>query len=92
MVKLMSLVTILVTAAVGAEATGVYQCLFPDGSHCCAFVSVRGPAISGTQACANAARQTDSKRCNAGGKWSKVSSWNANFRTGCLAQPNLEGF
>ncbi|GJC77501.1 hypothetical protein ColLi_00339 [Colletotrichum liriopes] len=86
MVRILSAVTILLASALSVQAAATCQCLFPDSSHCCVISSARGPAEDCTSACLNARRGDDDTPCNAGGKWSSVSAWNAQWRAGCAAQ------
>ncbi|KAF4450518.1 hypothetical protein F53441_6373 [Fusarium austroafricanum] len=82
MVKITSAVLFFMIA-LGVQASATCQCLFSDGSHCCVYSSVNGPSEDCTQACSGARRGKDNVACNAGGKWSGVSAWNAQWREGC---------
>ncbi|KNG50031.1 hypothetical protein DDE82_004590 [Stemphylium lycopersici] len=86
MVRILSVVGLVLTIALGAEASHLCQCLFADRSHCCASTSVQGPYVKCETICQNAARGSDNKPCNANGAWSKVSAWNVQWRQGCAPQ------
>ncbi|CAI9631303.1 hypothetical protein GT037_003334 [Alternaria burnsii] len=79
MVRISTLVGLLVTMAMGAQAGLYCQCLYSDGSHCCVADNNGGC----TATCLNAKPVFESKGCNAGGKYSDVSAWNGQWRTGC---------
>ncbi|KAJ4138479.1 hypothetical protein NW768_002314 [Fusarium equiseti] len=83
MVRITSAITFLLTAALGVQAAATCQCLFQDGSNCCVYSDTRGGAESCDNVCRGARRVTDNAACNANGKWSSVSAWNAQWRTGC---------
>ncbi|KAK8102154.1 hypothetical protein PG984_015300 [Apiospora sp. TS-2023a] len=83
MVRIVSALTLLLATALGAQAAATCQCLFNDGSHCCVVSDARGAAQDCTSACRGAVRNKDQVACNAGGKWSSVSAWNAQWREGC---------
>ncbi|KAF2735690.1 hypothetical protein EJ04DRAFT_511641 [Polyplosphaeria fusca] len=80
MVRVSSIVTILLSVAVGTQAAAFCQCLYADGSHCCVDDDAPGGC---TAVCMNAVSVDGNKPCNAGGKYSKVSAWNGQFRTAC---------
>ncbi|KAF1934934.1 hypothetical protein EJ02DRAFT_460807 [Clathrospora elynae] len=79
MVRISSVVGLLLTLAVGAQAGSYCQCLYSNGSHCCVDDNVGGC----TNTCMNAVPVFKDAGCNAGGKNSQVSVFNAQFRTGC---------
>ncbi|KAF1934935.1 hypothetical protein EJ02DRAFT_439560 [Clathrospora elynae] len=83
MVRILSLAAMVLAIALGAQAAHNCQCLFSDGSHCCATSSAYGPGESCQTVCNGAVRSSDQKACSAGGKWSSVSGWNSQFRAGC---------
>ncbi|KXJ94977.1 hypothetical protein Micbo1qcDRAFT_200434 [Microdochium bolleyi] len=70
---------IIFAAVTSVAADGWCQCLYADGSHCC----VRQYGINKIcqQLCLDAGNSDH--KCNAGGKWADVSSWNAEFRRSC---------
>ncbi|KAG9191085.1 hypothetical protein G6011_09173 [Alternaria panax] len=74
-----SVVGLLLTMAVGTQAGMYCQCLYADGSHCC-IADNRGGCKS---SCLNVKPLFEDKGCNAGGKFSDVSDWNAQWRTAC---------
>ncbi|KAJ4012657.1 hypothetical protein NW752_008370 [Fusarium irregulare] len=80
MVRLLTTVAVLLSVAMSAQAAAFCQCLYSDGSHCC--VDENTPAGC-TATCENARALFADKPCNAGGKFSNVSPWNAQFRTAC---------
>ncbi|KAL2063986.1 hypothetical protein VTL71DRAFT_4480 [Oculimacula yallundae] len=80
MVRLLTLITVLFASA-SSVAASYCQCLYSDGSHCCVIDNIIGDC---TRMCLQASPDsTTAGACNAGGKWSKVSSWNANGRAQC---------
>ncbi|KNG50032.1 hypothetical protein DDE82_004589 [Stemphylium lycopersici] len=80
MVRISAIVGLLVTMAMGVQAGLYCQCLKPDGSHCCIADNNGGC----TQSCMNVAPIFENDNpCNAGGKYSDVSAWNAQWRTAC---------
>ncbi|KAH7303459.1 hypothetical protein B0I35DRAFT_446643 [Stachybotrys elegans] len=79
MVRILSAITVLLSIAIGAQAQNFCQCLYSDGSHCC-VADNRGGC---TESCMNVKPLFADNPCNAGGKWSKVSAWNAQFRRAC---------
>ncbi|KAH9881966.1 hypothetical protein J1614_001137, partial [Plenodomus biglobosus] len=87
MVQILSITALLLTIALGVEASHRCQCLFPNRGHCCAtvllFLSVNGPTEDCTDVCRNASRMKDGVRCNSGGQWSNVSAWNVRWREPC---------
>ncbi|KAJ4987044.1 hypothetical protein SVAN01_07460 [Stagonosporopsis vannaccii] len=85
MVRISSIIGFLVTMAIGAQAGRVCQCLYPDSSHCC--VSTSNSVDDCTAFCKTAKPVFEDTGCNAGGKWSKVSIWNSQFRTACDDNP-----
>ncbi|EMD63958.1 hypothetical protein GGP41_002722 [Bipolaris sorokiniana] len=78
MVRLSIFAVIFATVA-SVAADGYCQCLFPDGSHCC--VVAYGIRKACVENCKN--NGNSDRMCNAGGKYSDVSSWNAGWRRGC---------
>lgn len=98
MVRLVSIVALLLSAAIGTHASLYCQCLFPDSSHCCLAVSPRDVfemisrltdlwlkdnTIQGCTATCLDAEKYGGQRCDAGGKFSDVSAINAQWRTAC---------
>ncbi|KAF4450517.1 hypothetical protein F53441_6372 [Fusarium austroafricanum] len=81
MVRIASTMMLLLSIALGAQAATFCQCLYADGSHCC--VDENAPAGC-TAVCLNARLIGNPTPCNAGGKYSKVSAWNAQFRDACV--------
>ncbi|KAF1948075.1 hypothetical protein EJ02DRAFT_449542 [Clathrospora elynae] len=79
MVRISSAFALLLTIAVGAQAAAYCQCLYADSSHCCVADNI-GDCKS---TCMNAVPIFQSKACKAGGKYSNVSFFNAQARTGC---------
>ncbi|EOA90575.1 uncharacterized protein SETTUDRAFT_24721 [Exserohilum turcica Et28A] len=78
MVRASSIIALVFTMVCGTQAANWYcQCLYPDGSHCC------NNADDCTSSCLNAVSNETDKACNAGGKNSRVSYFNAQFRTTC---------
>ncbi|KAH7317297.1 hypothetical protein BKA65DRAFT_557497 [Rhexocercosporidium sp. MPI-PUGE-AT-0058] len=78
MVRL-SIFAVIFAAVASVAADGFCQCLFADGSHCC--VAQYGIKKDCTALCLN--NGNSDKKCAAGGKYSDVSSWNAEFRRAC---------
>ncbi|EOA90576.1 uncharacterized protein SETTUDRAFT_24722 [Exserohilum turcica Et28A] len=83
MVRISTCIALVLSIALGAEASAICQCLFPDGSHCCVITKAQGAAEDCTELCRPAERTGDNVKCNADGKWSSVSGWNGQFRAGC---------
>ncbi|CAG8093721.1 unnamed protein product [Penicillium salamii] len=90
----LSLFVLLSTAAMGLAATcpgaKQCQCLFEDGSHCCAYGSNEqtGDDYDCTRLCSGASRLLQSgedtpTKCNAGGKFSCASIFTIQGRTPC---------
>ncbi|KAJ1332971.1 hypothetical protein MN608_02961 [Microdochium nivale] len=80
MVRLLTIITVLFAGA-SSVAASYCQCLFPDGSHCCA---IENEVNDCTRMCLKASKgPTTAEQCNANGKWSSVSSWNAQHRFQC---------
>ncbi|KAL1797769.1 hypothetical protein ACET3X_004375 [Alternaria dauci] len=76
-----AVVGLLLTMAVGTQAAAYYcQCLYSDSSHCCVAENGRGDC---TATCMYAKAVFADNNCNAGGKFSSVSTWNAQWRTAC---------
>ncbi|KAJ1332969.1 hypothetical protein MN608_02959 [Microdochium nivale] len=96
MVRILSLATLLIASAVTAKAAQFCQCLFNDGSHCCVYSDASIGDLDCQRWCTNAHRADGATNprnplevgtaCNAGGKYSTVSGWNAQFRTACYKQ------
>ncbi|KAJ1332970.1 hypothetical protein MN608_02960 [Microdochium nivale] len=78
MVRL-SVFAIIFAAVSSVAADGWCQCLYSDGSHCC--VMQYGIVKDCTKSCMNA--ENSDQACNADGKYSDVSSWNAQWRRSC---------
>ncbi|KAH7066072.1 hypothetical protein BKA63DRAFT_523711 [Paraphoma chrysanthemicola] len=78
MVRL-TIVAVIFAAVTSVAADGYCQCLFADGSHCCVV------EYGITKACEERCKNNGNykRKCNAGGKYSDVSSWNAQWRTSC---------
>ncbi|KAH6875962.1 hypothetical protein BKA58DRAFT_132338 [Alternaria rosae] len=80
MVRLSAVFGILLTMAVGTQASFYCQCLYQDGSHCCVAENNGGC----TRSCLNVAPLFENdKPCNAGGKSSDVSFFTAQGRHAC---------
>ncbi|KAH7014482.1 uncharacterized protein B0I36DRAFT_389365 [Microdochium trichocladiopsis] len=78
MVRL-SVFAVIFAAVTSVAADGYCQCLFSDGSHCC--VTQYGINKNCQERCLN--NGSYKHQCNAGGKYSDVSGWNAQFRLSC---------
>ncbi|KXJ94978.1 hypothetical protein Micbo1qcDRAFT_200435 [Microdochium bolleyi] len=80
MVRLLTIATVLFAGA-SSVAASYCQCLYPDGSHCCV---IENDVNDCTRMCTRASPDpTTASQCNAGGKWSEVSAWNAQSRHQC---------
>ncbi|KAJ5021259.1 hypothetical protein PSV08DRAFT_232577 [Bipolaris maydis] len=97
MVRIISIVGFLLTVAAGVQAQGgsPCQCLFSDGSHCCvtyssSFQTRAGLSQDCADNCRTATRDSDNKACAANGKYSDVSSWNAQFRASCRSRGSID--
>ncbi|KAH7303460.1 hypothetical protein B0I35DRAFT_485153 [Stachybotrys elegans] len=94
MVRILSLATLLLASALTAQAATYCQCLFSDGSHCCVYSDAAIGNLNCPSVCQGAHRADGDASdpfhpgtaCNAGGKYSTVSAWNAQFRTPCYKQ------
>ncbi|KAF4456264.1 hypothetical protein F53441_1558 [Fusarium austroafricanum] len=91
MVRLLNIVTVLFTSFVAAQRCGYCQCLYSDGSHCCVQSAPSGDldcqaACSGAQS-AGLNQFEPGPSCNAGGKYTCLSAWNAHFRHKCQGYP-----
>ncbi|RMZ73136.1 hypothetical protein GMOD_00009654 [Pyrenophora seminiperda CCB06] len=78
MVRL-SIFAVIFTAVASVAADGWCQCLYADGSHCC--VTQYGIKKDCVGRCID--NGNSDQQCNAGGKYSDVSAWNAGFRRSC---------
>ncbi|EMD85486.1 hypothetical protein COCC4DRAFT_209590 [Bipolaris maydis ATCC 48331] len=89
MVRIISIVGFLLTVAAGVQAQGgsPCQCLFSDGSHCCTRAGLSQDCADN---CRTATRDSDNKACAANGKYSDVSSWNAQFRASCRSRGSID--
>ncbi|KAI4652013.1 hypothetical protein J4E93_002210 [Alternaria ventricosa] len=83
MVRILSVAAVFFTIAFGAQASHICQCLFQDGSHCCASVNNFGAAEDCQVVCVDKKRNKDGVACNAGGKWSHVGGFTVQFREPC---------
>ncbi|KAH7317298.1 hypothetical protein BKA65DRAFT_557498 [Rhexocercosporidium sp. MPI-PUGE-AT-0058] len=80
MFRFLTIVTVLFAGA-SSVAASYCQCLYPDGSHCCV---IDNQVNDCTRMCLKASPDpTTAAQCNAGGKFSSVSSWNAQHRAQC---------
>ncbi|KAM0243971.1 hypothetical protein ACHAP5_006734 [Fusarium lateritium] len=96
MVRITSIATLLLASALSAQAAQYCQCLFEDGSHCCVYSDAKIGNLNCPNACAGAHRADGATNpnnpleagtaCNAGGKYTTVSAFNAQFRTSCYKQ------
>ncbi|CAN9277928.1 unnamed protein product [Alternaria alternata] len=78
MVRL-SIFAVIFAAVTAVAADGYCQCLFADGSHCC--VTQYGIRKDCTARCID--NGNSDKKCNAGGKYSDVGGWHAQWRRSC---------
>ncbi|KAJ4982999.1 hypothetical protein SVAN01_11494 [Stagonosporopsis vannaccii] len=80
MVRILTIVTVLFASA-SSVAASYCQCLYPDASHCCVIDNLVNDC---TRMCLKASKDsTTAGQCNAGGKFSNVSSWNGQHRKQC---------
>ncbi|KAF5964092.1 hypothetical protein FBULB1_12976 [Fusarium bulbicola] len=85
----------LVMARDGCGGGKECQCLFSDGSHCCVYGDNGESGDTGdcVEVCKGAKRvlqsgESQPAACNANGRFSCVSVWNAQFRTPCYNDNN----
>ncbi|KAF5613027.1 hypothetical protein F25303_14304 [Fusarium sp. NRRL 25303] len=93
MVRLASIAAILFIGFAVVEGCTHCQCLYSDGSHCCVMELNSGADADCNTLCADAKQAGPNQfepgpSCNAGGKYTCVSTWNAFKRTKCYGYPS----